>query len=141
MIFGGDRSQIEPYVRQLADQMGLRDWEIVLKDDVPDSETAHASIWCWYAQRHAELRVAKNWAEFTPELFRKTMVHEVLHCHTRMLFEVIENIQTLLGDPVYQVTSRHHRDAEEVMVDDIAVAWARLLPLPIRDEATAEEAA
>ena len=38
------RAAYEPYLRSLADRMGLKDWSVAISDDPPKSETADASV-------------------------------------------------------------------------------------------------
>lgn len=131
MIFDGDREQITPYFRQLADLMGLKDWTFALDKEPPESKTAFAAIHCWYGQRHAQVRVSESWATLTPEMFRKTMTHEAIHCHTTTLEMPMANIRNHIGEMLYQAVSGTYDDALEYAVDAMAVAWSVWLPLPV----------
>lgn len=131
MIFNGDRSKIEPYLRQLADLMGLKDWFVRLMDDAPDDETSFATIQAWTDLRLADIRITNEWADADPETFRRYMVHELIHAHLQSMEQPLRHIRAGIGDTIFNLAYAFYRDAEETAVDSMAVAWAKTLPLPV----------
>lgn len=131
MIFDGDRDQIEPYLRELADLMGLKDWEIVVPDREPEKESSGADCVAYYGRKKAEIAFNSKWGDMKVEDFRCLCVHELIHCHTRPMEEPIHNIKSFVGEPAYNITYLSFSDALEYAVDAIATEWARTLPLPV----------
>jgi hypothetical protein len=133
-IFDGDRDEAAAYLRTLADHMGLRDWTINLLNEHPGDERYAASVEVRYGRKYANIRLGKGWEHESPESFRVTCVHELLHCHTKPMQWAFENTEVLLGTSVYHVARLAYRDAEEVAVDAIASEWANTLPLPAKSD-------
>lgn len=132
-IFDGDRDKLLQYIRLIADLCGLKDWEYELDEEPPESESADAAIHNWYGQRHAQIRLHPKWPDWTPERLRSRIVHELVHSHLHCLEEIVSNLKSTLGEPAYNVASNFFGDLLETATDDIAVAWARTLPLPSAD--------
>jgi hypothetical protein len=132
MIFDGDRDRIEPYLRELADLMGLKDWGIRLMDGTPESDDAFAEVQSYPMLRRADIRVINEWADAEPEVFRHYMAHELIHAHFEPLEQPLRYLSNTIGRVVFDVTYATYCDAEETAVDSIAVAWAKTLPLPVK---------
>lgn len=121
----------QTYLRQLADLLGLKDWEIVLKREPDANEDAAASITCTYGQKHAFVWVGPAFfSEFDVDYRRRTLIHELIHCHLNPIQEVVGNLAGRIGGDAYDVVRGCHHDAIEYATDGIARAIAPLLPLP-----------
>ncbi len=131
MIFDGDQDKIGPYIRELADLCGLRDWTINILDDPPANPGHAACVDVRYGRRWVNVSFHPDWAQERPESFRSTCVHELLHCHLKPMEWAVNNVQDHLGVAVFSVFSHAYTDAEEMAIDAIATAWAESLPLPI----------
>jgi hypothetical protein len=130
MIFGGDLKKVGPYVRALADEMGLRDWTINILSTPPDNDQHAACIDIRYGRKFANIEFARDWAESSPDTFRSTCVHELLHCHFRPIHWHINNLGSHIATSTFDVFYGAFRDIEEVAIDAVAEEWARHLPLP-----------
>ena len=137
-IFDGDRAKLGEYVRQMADLMGLKDWEVKLSDEPPENAEHAACIDTRYGRKFANISVQAEWASEPPETFRATIVHELVHCFLNPARNCIDNVQSLVGELVYRPLYNSLTDHIEYATDGIAVAWAEFLPLPIME---VEEAA
>lgn len=121
------------YLRQLADLMQLKDWDIKLERDRPEDKQAWASV--EVCRQHATAWVRVFWPEFfevrTPEEQRRDVVHELLHCH----LDRIHHLVSMLCDihPEKQAgdfAKEQHRIEVEFVSDDLARVIAPYLPLP-----------
>lgn len=121
-----NRSWFDPYVRKIADLVGLRDWLIDLDDALP-GEGALAECEPTYGRRHAVMRFAP---EVNPAELRNTVVHECIHCHFALIDWNRNSIQGVVGTPVWITWDGAYSDAKELAIDAIATAWAASLPLP-----------
>jgi hypothetical protein len=130
MIFDGKRKKIGPYLRYLANEMGLRDWTINISPHPPDDNQHAACIDVRYARKWANISFSTDWAQSTPESFRATCVHELLHCHFRPIHWHINNLGSHISTSTFDVFYGGFRDLEEVAIDAVAEEWARCLPLP-----------
>ena len=111
----------EPYVRQIAELMGLSHWTVRVIDRPSGDD--HADVDRINGRYLAIIQFGSAFLRDTPEGQRDTVVHELLHCHLAMQDYVAwEN----LPDPLKPV----FRKANEYAVDLMARAWSALLPLP-----------
>jgi hypothetical protein len=117
------------YIRQLADLMQLKDWDIDLSRGEPQSNTADAEICTYYGQRGAAISLPVKFFAQSPERQRYFIAHELMHCHSEDLSECIRlyiNHNGHMDDLIAQV----YRREEEVLVDNLARVIAPFLPLP-----------
>lgn len=130
MILDGDRDRIGPYIRELADLMGLTDWTFGLSPDQPGNENHGAEINVVYGRKFAEIAFRHDWCHGRPKDFRSLCVHELLHCHVNHVRWPLNNVAEIVGTAVYAPLYNGVTDAIEYAVDGIAMAWAETLPLP-----------
>lgn len=129
MIFDGDRDYIGPYLRYLADQVGLRDWYLNFSHD-PSPEGTNGSCDLTYGRRRAAISLRKDWMWMDEEEFRQTCVHELLHCHTEPIIQPLQDIEDVLGKMVHAPLYNAALNGMEFCIDGIAYEWSRHLPLP-----------
>lgn len=141
MIFDGDKSRIGPYLRELADLMGLRDWTITFNEDAPAEEDAGGRVEIVYGRKYASIQIHAAWTTDTPETLRYYCVHELVHAHLEPMRWALNSVQTLLGSMAFEVLEGAHTDALEVAIDGIAREWATHLPLPILADEEGADAA
>ena len=113
-----------PYVRQLAESMALKDWNIRLDPCDLARDGAEASIWLANTQRLAIVYLSEHFLGCKPEEQRKTLVHELIHCHVEMMRMTMNKLVTEEKDRdiiLFQV---------EYAVDSLADAFAPHMPLP-----------
>ena len=113
--------------------MWLNRWKIdVLITEYPgESESNLASISPTNHRHQAEVEVATRAAEEGGEQLRQTIVHELLHLYGRDSDDIIRlGLRKELSASAYNILWESYRQAMELKVDDMAVAWSETLPLP-----------
>lgn len=120
-----DWDVLATYVRAIADHIGLRDWLLVLKHDVPAEETSLASVIAVEGRRFGAVRVCKEFRELTADEQRQVILHELLHCHLAEAHWYLGNVlPPLLGTAAAPIVEGH-RLKIEYAVDAVAQEWAR----------------
>jgi hypothetical protein len=114
------RQRYLPYLRQIADLLRLRDWRLVILEELPPAD-AIASCAPVEGRKYAVLRFGESFLADTPEEQRHTIAHELLHCHLGPMCRMIE---------AHEGMPPAARLAMEYCVDGLADAVAPLLPLP-----------
>jgi hypothetical protein len=116
------RKEFEPYFRDLADRMGLRDWLIFISPERPRDATDVANVLCWEGRKRATIRLSEDFLGDTPEDQRHTACHELIHCHfaaaTHIAEQGLGNVQS-----AFMLNM-------EFGVDGMADAIAPHMPLP-----------
>ncbi len=125
-----NRHWLEPYVRDMADRMGLRDWKITILDEPSDDDAAGGQCDLVYGRKVADLKIRVPSA---PEELRHVVVHELLHCHAALLDWNANSIEKALSPQAFDLWHYGFEDAQEIMIDGIATAWAETLPLPVHE--------
>lgn len=118
-----ERQKFGPYIRCIADMIGLRDWSITLSDDPPENSCTAAEIWCAYGRRHATLFLSKHFLGATAEEQRHVICHELIHAH----FGADDNF---LIEALNERDYAEHVTHTEYGVDGLATVIAEGLPLP-----------
>jgi hypothetical protein len=112
-----------PYLRHLADEMGLRDWTVFVHSDSPDDNRHMAEADCVYGQKRINVSVADKFFGGDEEDHRKTLVHELIHAHLAPMHHYLHRVLEDSEFEAYQLTM-------EYAVDGMAEEWAKHLPLP-----------
>jgi hypothetical protein len=131
-----DWSALAAYIRRVADELGLRDWELRLLRDPPhatdDSSHILAHVNVLYGRRFASIKVCTCFRGESPDDQRMTIVHELIHCHLDQTAQVISgellDMGRLCQSEYNAIKSAHHRAIENA-TDAIAVAVAARLPV------------
>lgn len=122
-------TELERYVRDIADEVGLRDWRFDVKGEPGDD--AYARCEPVDGQRYAVLRFGSDFEKLEPERRRAVVVHELVHCHTASLQSQVESdLAPHLGPSVDRMFFDSFRRNVEYAVDAVAEALAIHLPLP-----------
>ena len=116
------KQRFAPYLRDLADRMGLRDWSLTIGDGPPRSG-AEASVYMPYAIRHGKVYLSEEFLDKPADEQRATLAHELLHLHFAAMDGIVRD-----GLPK-DLHSAYDR-IWEYAVDAIAEGWAKTLPLP-----------
>lgn len=116
------RVDYQPYVRELADRMQLRDWTISVVPNEPPGEKALADILRTKGRRDARLRLSEQFLRESEEEQRDTIVHELIHMHGAVVDSFL--VDKLNDD--WQTFST----LREYETDALAAAVASLMPLP-----------
>ena len=136
MIFDGNRDELGKYIREMADLMGLRDWTINLLSDPPEDSKYAADVDVVYGRKCAKIRVARDWMHHAPESLRCTIAHELTHCHINPTRNVLDNMEQAIGKMLYVTAYNSMTDYIEYATDGISSAWAEVLPLPVKEDAS-----
>ena len=126
------------YVRDCADNMGLRDWTVQYATDRPseiDSDVLAAierearrmdfEIWLspmWFTQAQGDDKDKRE--------ARATVAHELLHVKFVRIDRFIDNLYTNLGEQSHGLLKSFYLDEMEQFIDDLAYVVAESLPLP-----------
>lgn len=124
-----ERKALLRYMRWVANEMELRDWELELDPDQCAEDVAgHCQV--TGGLRHARISVASNFREHSPEEQRDTIVHELVHIHLDGSWRMVQHdLGDALGKPVYYVFCDSYRRAMELGVDALSKSIAKHLPL------------
>lgn len=116
------RQKFLPYVRRCADIMGLKDWQIGVKDEAPKDNTI-ASVWMRYGGKEADVYLSDDFLGRTPEQQRTDIAHELTHLHFApmdgMVREWLDDGKTKAYDRMF-----------EYGIDAVGEMIAPFLPLP-----------
>ena len=115
-----------PYVRDVADQMQLRDWFFALMDK-PSKKGLAATLQPVWGRRYAALWLAKDFHKQAPEKQRHTIVHELIHAH----FAAMDNP---LQRGMKPSAVGFYVSAMEYGIDAMADIVAPFMPLPPRGD-------
>ena len=127
------QKKLARYVWKLRSEMWLDRWAIdILITEYPgQSENNLASISPTNARYRAELEVATRAAETGGEQLRHTVVHELLHLWYRDPSDIFRLALPMeLSNSAYTLLWESYRQSFELMVDQMAGAWAEHLSLP-----------
>lgn len=125
-----ERKALARYVRWVANEIGLRDWTFHMDWDRPAEDGDAASVWWPEGQKHAKIRWNPRFREYGPDLQRRYVVHELVHCHFAAMQDTVEeDLQPHLARPTYDIYSQSFRRALEYGVDAVAEALAENMPL------------
>ena len=122
---------MQDYVDELAATMGLADWVIKVSLEGCEDDNL-AEISCSYAQRNAEMFLSERWESFPAEEQRATLTQELVHALLAPYTQHIDVLVKALVDreELSRTAAASLSHMEEIVVDQIAVAWAEKLPLP-----------
>ena len=127
------QKKLARYVWKLRSEMWLDRWTInILITEYPgENEYSRATMAPTNARYQAELEVATGVAETGGESLRHTIVHELIHLWHRDASDVFRlALPKELSNSAYILLWEAHRQADELMVDGMAYAWAEHLSLP-----------
>ena len=112
-----------PYFEALAARMRLSAWGLVIADEAPPSETAMASITCWYGRFGATVRLSDMFLDTTDEDQRYICVHELVHCYQAQADQLVTDELSADRKDAWSL-------AAEYGVDAAAQTIAQFMPLP-----------
>lgn len=124
-----ERKLLGPYVRDLANRMGLRDWTIHLMHEPTDDADAWADVTPLEGRKHANIRLCRDWAGMSPADKRHALVHELIHCHLAPVQDAIRlDLVRPPGQTAYDLAFGGYRRTVEYAVDGLADAVGPLMP-------------
>ena len=123
-VFTSEQADLlQKYIWTLRDMLGLYNWDIYLTL-AHSTDDCNASVHPVYGRYVAGISVNKKWYEYSPEVQRNTILHELLHLVHNRQTEVIRT--TKQRDEVWITFNRE----TELMVDQLATAIDDMFPLP-----------
>ena len=126
------RVSIRNYIAFLASHLGLNDWSIRLMPQVCENPNHAATVVCTPGRKIAQVTLAEDWLEQTPEEQRHVLIHELIHVHADHEFQYIEDtLPTLIGSVAYLPFEKAYRDLHEHAVDALASAMEDHFPVPV----------
>lgn len=140
IVLGGDIEMLETYVLGVAQDMGLGDWNIEVREGTYDenddrpwslgSDTSMAQC-CFAENRHsAFITYRETWRHMRPEVLRMVTCHELLHCHLSAVTTASSLPIGAMGIQAYGIYSMAIDNATELAIDTISRAWSTHLDLP-----------
>lgn len=124
-----DKKEFLHYLRCLADQIGLKDWIFEVIAD-PCEDDAFAICKPAYGKRKADLWFSHDLRNLPLEVIRRTIVHELLHCHHAAPQHIVQcNVEPFMGEAAYSIFMDAWRLAHETAIDSISRAWEDDFPL------------
>ncbi len=127
------QKKVAAYIWKLRDEMWLGLWRIdVILEDYPGEDSdARAAITPVNGQHRAELEIRPGVAQDGGVTLRHVVVHELIHLWHRDSTDVLRlALPKELSNSAYILLWSAYRQSLELMVDDMAHAWAEKLPLP-----------
>lgn len=127
---------LEPYIRDLADRLLLRDWEIVLSRQMA-ANGRWAEIHISQQENLAVVRVQhpEFWGEDLEDQ-REHLTHEIMHLHLARLDGVMTKLKGMLdSDAMMEFAGKCFDEEHEIATQRLARCIAPLMPLPpaVRD--------
>lgn len=127
-----DFMRIGAYIRNIANQIGLRDWYLTLSWDPitnNENEEAMAEVRRIYGQRAATIRVMADFALLPPRDQSHALIHELYHLHLDDIeFLGRGALRDSMGEVAYGMYSSLLHAEIEKAVDNIALGVTELLP-------------
>lgn len=126
---------IELFIGRLLSTLMLSEWQIkvdhipVEEDEGDGNGTLVAFIDPCFGRKVATLHMAHDFLEMPRDEIAQTLIHELVHLHHRDMLEPVRLMgeSGALGSQAYQVLMDSIKSPMEVMVDQIARAFERLI--------------
>lgn len=126
-----DWSTVDAYVAHCAKLLALSDWEITVKREPCEDETAYAQNATVAGRRASTITLRKDFRTLDADVQRSTIIHELLHCHgagiEHFLHSDLKEHPALTQNDHAFIDAVGMRRLEE-MVDGIAEAIAPMFP-------------
>lgn len=124
-----DHKALTAYIRETADAVGLRDWEVRLSDERA-AEGKAASVQAVFGRKFARVLIGKDFRGESPEDQRDTIVHELIHLHLEPAADMVyRDLEKVLGRPADAVFTNGFERQLEYGIDGLAAALAPHMPL------------
>lgn len=111
---------IQPYWEEVSVKLGLGDWDLRIMWEPPGDPEAEAAVERITGQKVARIYLADGFFDNDPEGQRNTVIHELLHCHLRPMWEGYGLMAVVLGRVEWEMFQRAMQNAEELAVDNIS---------------------
>ena len=131
LLTNDDEEYWAGYIRELADNLRLKDWHIFLsgKHDVPDEDVA-ACIKISVGRKGATITLGPDFVHMEPGEQRQTLVHELIHIHLEPVVAVMDRLAETRTEGWLHLARTYLNDAQEQSVDIMADIIAPFMPMP-----------
>ncbi len=117
------------YVRDLADSLGLKDWDISIWRDVTNSGIG-GRITCVSGRKQGCIELGHSFFQSSPDQQRHILIHELLHCHLDPIDTAICHAKAHNDSETIAVLHSTVHTEIEFAVDGITAAIASRYPVP-----------
>lgn len=122
-----------PYLRAVADRMGLRDWTLQVTPGPPSTPregvNTMATVEKWFGRRIAEFSFRDDITGESPESVRHIIVHEMTHLPFEPIGHYLDRtVRDLIGVHAYDPFVEAHRLLHEEAIDHLAEVIAAFMP-------------
>jgi len=118
------------YLEMIAEEFGLRDWQLYAHFDEDLGDGVSAATACVDNRRVAHVKFAPSFFNLRPEEQRETVLHELLHVHMWQITDYVrEVLPDLIGKPAFVVMEAAFNRLDEQATDAIAAAIGDRYPL------------
>ena len=123
---------LDQYVREIADLLGLREWDIDVVDDEFRDDKVLARIWIADENYSATIFMHPHWRteKGGTEGLTRVLVHELLHLPMQQLFHLIESVEIHVGIAAWATFEHSYKNLEEKTIDLLARRIADFMPPP-----------
>ena len=119
---------MDRYVRDVADQMTLKDWRISLLRD-PCADDCNADVQSLYGKREARIRICLDFTEKSGDEQRRIITHELTHVHIDPTLDVLFRLQPHVGSVPYAMACAQQKETIEFGVDALSRLIAPAMPM------------
>lgn len=117
------------YIREIANLMFLRDWEIGLSE-TPAAEGNKAEVRVTPNMQFATISINPDLFDETEEEIRYYITHELIHIHLAQMERSMFNFNKSMSKEIWRSMLKSHVSAEECATDALARSLAQFMPLP-----------
>ncbi len=122
------------YARTLADGLGLKDWEVVLKRETTGDGHAGASMMTFTGRRIVWIKLAHSFFFDLPATQRHYLLRELVHIHTDDIDTAMWQAKDIIPGEAFALLTKVVNDRIEFATDVIAASIGHAFPLPpVRD--------
>jgi hypothetical protein len=122
---------IVKYIEGIAGKLGLSEWTISLGHEPSEGDDSMAECLATNGRLKATITVASDFNTFTLEDKRRTLIHELLHCHQQKGIELFtadeSEIEAHMGRLAWGIMYDAINLAQETMVDTLSVVISRMI--------------
>lgn len=126
------RKRLGRYLRDIADQLELRDWTVTHRwSQEPANPNHGADNECIYGQKVVIIRFRYGFENWDPVEQRATIVHELMHATRAATWDQVRgDLDGVLGRQADELFTAAYGRQMEYEVEALAQAFARHMPLP-----------
>lgn len=121
------------FTQSMAAEIGLRDWRFQIRYDKNKGNEHTACITRIIGRKHAIITLTRRFLRQTNYGKAQTIAHELIHCHTGALQDLISDLEGVLPAEAFYILYNEHERLLEFAVDALADVVADHLSDVIRE--------